>query len=98
MTACVLVGCGTVGSAVVRRFREGTFPEDARLVRVAVRDPARPRSVDLAGLGATADALAAVCADGVAIVTTGRMSRSSGRGPSETNRSTRSFTRSMPTM
>jgi len=79
VTACVLVGCGTVGSAVVRRFREGTFPEDARLVRVAVRDPARPRSVDLAGLGATADALAAVCADGVAIVIEATGDRALGR-------------------
>jgi homoserine dehydrogenase len=79
VTACALVGCGTVGSAVVRRFRDGTFPEDARLVRVAVRDPARPRSVDLAGLGPTADALAAVRADDVAIVIEATGDRALGR-------------------
>lgn len=77
MTSCLLVGCGTVGSAVVRRFRDGTFPEDARLVRVAVRDPARPRAVDLSGLGATADALAAL--DDVAIVIEATGDRAFGR-------------------
>ncbi|MET0553775.1 MAG: homoserine dehydrogenase [Vicinamibacteria bacterium] len=79
MTACALVGCGTVGSAVVRRFLEGTFPEDARLVRVAVRDVARPRSVDLGGLGVTADALAAACADDVSIVIEATGDRALGR-------------------
>jgi homoserine dehydrogenase len=79
VTACVLVGCGTVGSAVVRRFRDGTFPEDARLVRVAVRDLARPRGVDLAGLAATTDALAAVRADDVAIVIEATGDRALGR-------------------
>jgi homoserine dehydrogenase len=77
--ACVLVGCGTVGSAVVRRFRDGTFPEDARLVRVAVRDLSRPRGVDLSGLAATADALAAVRADDVAIVIEATGDRALGR-------------------
>jgi homoserine dehydrogenase len=51
-----LVGCGTVGSAVVERWRGAAFPEGARLVGVAVRDPARRRDA-LAGLRVTGDAL-----------------------------------------
>jgi homoserine dehydrogenase len=68
VTACALVGCGTVGSAVVRRFLDGSFPEDARLVRVAVRDLSRARAVDLSTLRATTDAVAAVRDDAVGIV------------------------------
>lgn len=79
MTACLLVGCGTVGAAVVRRFRDGTFPEDARLARVAVREPSRPRAVDLAGLDPTADAFAAVRAPGIAIVIEATGDRALGR-------------------
>ena len=53
-----LVGCGTVGSAVVDRWRAAAFPEGARLVGVAVRDVTR--RTGLPGLRLTSDALALV--------------------------------------
>jgi homoserine dehydrogenase len=53
-----LVGCGTVGSAVVDRWRSASFPAGTRLVGVAVRDLARTRRTRLEGLRVTRDALA----------------------------------------
>lgn len=79
MTGCALVGCGTVGSAVVRRAQDGTFPENARLVRVAVRDLARPRDVDLARFAPTTDALQAASADDVQVVIEATGDRALGR-------------------
>ena len=61
-----LIGCGTVGSAVVDRWRSGAFPAGARLLGVAVRDLARERG--LAGLRVTSDALALVADREVAVV------------------------------
>jgi homoserine dehydrogenase len=61
-----LVGCGTVGSAVVDRWRGGAFPAGARLLGVAVRDVSRDRG--LAALRVTSDALALVADPHVAIV------------------------------
>lgn len=79
MAGCALVGCGTVGSAVVRRFLDGTFPEDTRLVRVAVRDLARARPVELSGLDPTSDPLAAVRDPRAAIVIEATGDRELGR-------------------
>lgn len=61
-----LIGCGTVGSAVVDRWRSGAFPAGARLLGVAVRDVSRERG--LAGLRVTSDALALAADPEVAIV------------------------------
>jgi homoserine dehydrogenase len=55
---CALVGCGTVGSAVVERWRSGSFPAGARLTHVAVRDRTALRRVSLQGLAVVTDALA----------------------------------------
>ena len=57
---CALVGCGTVGSAVVARWHAGSFAPGARLVGVAVRDLSARRRVSLDGLVVTTDALALV--------------------------------------
>jgi homoserine dehydrogenase len=64
----VLVGCGTVGSGVVRLWRTPTHAPAAALSTVAVRDVTRPRAVDLSGLELTADALAAVRDPRVSVV------------------------------
>jgi homoserine dehydrogenase len=61
-----LIGCGTVGSAVVARWRTGAFPPGARLVGVAVRDVARERGLE--GLLVTSDAPALVADPSVSIV------------------------------
>jgi homoserine dehydrogenase len=61
-----LVGCGTVGSAVVDRWRAGAFPPGARLVGLAVRDVAR--RADLAGVRVTADAPALLADASVSVV------------------------------
>lgn len=58
---CGLVGCGTVGSDVVRLWRAaGGAPPAARLEAVAVRRPDRRRAVDLTSVRVTGDALAVV--------------------------------------
>ena len=56
--ACGLVGCGTVGSGVVRLWNEAGHAPRAPLKTVAVRNPAKARTVDLAGITLTGDALA----------------------------------------
>jgi len=57
---CGLIGCGTVGSGVVRLWAQPGQAEGATLAAVAVRDPAKPRAVDLRGLRVTGDGLALV--------------------------------------
>lgn len=54
---CGLIGCGTVGSGVVRLWRETGQAEGATLAAVAVRDRHKRRSVDLSSLALTTDAL-----------------------------------------
>lgn len=57
--ACGLIGCGTVGSGVVRLWNEpGGAPAGAHLKTVAVRRKDKPRRVDLRRLEVTDDALA----------------------------------------
>jgi homoserine dehydrogenase len=63
-----LVGCGTVGSAVVDRWRREAFPPGARLVGVALRDRARSRRTSLEGLRVTSDAVALVGDPAVSLV------------------------------
>jgi homoserine dehydrogenase len=63
-----LVGCGTVGSAVVDRWRAAAFPDGARLVGVAVRDLARSRRTALDGLRVSSDALALAADPAVSLV------------------------------
>jgi homoserine dehydrogenase len=63
-----LVGCGTVGSAVVDRWRAAAFPAGTRLVGVAVRDPARERRTSLEGIRVTTDASALVLDPAVGLV------------------------------
>ncbi len=61
-----LVGCGTVGYAVVDRWRAGAFPAGSRLVGLAVRDVAR--RAGLSGVRVTADALGLVTDPEVGVV------------------------------
>ena len=69
-----LLGCGTVGSAVVRLIRGEATDIERRsgvrleVSRVAVRDPARPRDVDLHPGALTVDPAEVVHADDVDIV------------------------------
>ncbi len=59
-----LLGCGVVGSSLLHLLRErsstieGALGADVRAVAVAVRDPARPRDVDLTGIDISGDPLA----------------------------------------
>jgi homoserine dehydrogenase len=54
--ACGLIGCGTVGSGVVRLWREPGHHPGVPLVAVAVRDAGKRRTVDLSGISLTTDA------------------------------------------
>jgi len=57
---CGLVGCGTVGSGVVRLWAQPGQADGVALTTVAVRDPHKPRAVDLGALRVTGDAAALV--------------------------------------
>jgi homoserine dehydrogenase len=65
---CGLVGCGTVGSGVVRLWAQPGQADEVDLTTVAVRDVGKPRAVDLSGRRVTADALALVRDPGVDLV------------------------------
>jgi homoserine dehydrogenase len=55
---CALLGCGVVGSGVVRLWRERSYAPPARLAAVAVRDLHRARAADLSGIGLSRDPIA----------------------------------------
>jgi homoserine dehydrogenase len=55
-----LIGCGTVGSGVVRLWNESGYAQGATLKTVAVRDRHKPRPVDLSAVGLIDDAWAIV--------------------------------------
>ena len=58
MAGLGLLGCGVVGSAVVRGLQ--AMDSDLRLAAVAVRDVGKPRACDLAGVAVGGDPLAVV--------------------------------------
>ena len=69
-----LLGCGVVGTGLVRLMSERTRAiEDAvgaplHVTRLAVRDPAKRRSVDLSGVNVGADPMAVARADDVDVL------------------------------